>query len=55
MNGRMFGGQSVEAYIADGSERFEKSKQKSSVLDNGDDEEKRLDKFGAWLETAQGN
>ena len=58
MDGRYFSGTRVEAYIADGSEKFKKSSQKK--LDLGDDEDgeggegeaegKRLDQFGSWLE-----
>ncbi len=43
----------VEAYIADGNEKFKKSssqKVKVDEDDDGDDESKRLDKFGSWLE-----
>lgn len=54
MDGRFFSGTKVEAYIADGNEKFKKSSnQKVSVEENGaegDDESKRLDKFGSWLE-----
>ena len=53
MDGRFFSGTQVEAYIADGNEKFKKSSgQKVSVEENGegDDESKRLDKFGSWLE-----
>jgi HIV Tat-specific factor 1 len=46
MDGRYFSGTRVEAYIADGSERFRKSNEKNT----GDDESQRLDKFGSWLE-----
>ena len=53
MDGRFFSGTKVEAYIADGNEKFKKSNTKK--LNVGDDEErddesKRLDKFGSWLE-----
>ncbi|KAK3725226.1 hypothetical protein LTR37_000737 [Vermiconidia calcicola] len=45
--GRMFDGVHVEAYIADGTEKFKKSKKK----DAGDeDEEKRLEGFGNFIE-----
>lgn len=56
MNGRFFSGQTVEAYIADGSEKFKKSSEKKGVVglegdDNENEEEgKRLDEFGSWLE-----
>jgi len=42
MNGRIFGGQKVEAYISDGSEKFKKSTAKDS--------EGRAEEFGKWLE-----
>lgn len=42
MDGRTFGGQKVEAYISDGSEKFKKSTAK--------DEEGRAEGFGKWLE-----
>ncbi|KAK5013568.1 hypothetical protein LTR16_001749 [Cryomyces antarcticus] len=53
MDGRAFGGRQVEAWIADGSEKFKKKSTKRSVLDQGDDneEEERLEKFGEWLES----
>ena len=52
----MFAGQKVEAYIADGSEKFKKTREKkNNMLDDDEDEEgeegKRLDEFGKWLET----
>lgn len=53
MNGRLFGGQSVVAYIATGQEKFSKTKEKKANLQEEDDEgneTKRLDEFGAWLE-----
>ncbi|KAK2752764.1 hypothetical protein FQN55_005896 [Onygenales sp. PD_40] len=63
MDGRFFSGTRVEAYIADGSERFKKSNAKKAAAleavdaDEGwegdhpsDEEAKRLDKFGSWLE-----
>ncbi len=53
MDGRFFSGTKVEAYIADGNEKFKKSssqKVKVDEDDDGDDESKRLDKFGSWLE-----
>jgi HIV Tat-specific factor 1 len=52
MDGRFFGGEKVEAYIANGSEKFKKSKE-GKVLDTGEEDEDeghRLDKFGSWLE-----
>ncbi len=53
MDGRFFSRMKVEAYIADGNEKFKKSssqKVKVDEDDDGDDESKRLDKFGSWLE-----
>jgi HIV Tat-specific factor 1 len=53
MDGRFFSCTKVEAYIADGNEKFKKSssqKVKVDEDDDGDDESKRLDKFGSWLE-----
>jgi HIV Tat-specific factor 1 len=54
MSGRHFGGQQVEAYIADGTERFKKSSEKKHDIEDDEDDEneesKRLDQFGAWLE-----
>ncbi|KAI5776166.1 hypothetical protein EDC01DRAFT_625692 [Geopyxis carbonaria] len=50
MNGRFFGGQKVEAYISDGTERFRKSSSKTVAI-SGEDEQERLEKFGSWLET----
>lgn len=57
MHGRMFSGQAVQAYIADGSERFKKSNEKKGGALNEDEEDeeggeegKRLDEFGKWLE-----
>ncbi|EEP81077.1 conserved hypothetical protein [Uncinocarpus reesii 1704] len=59
MNGRFFGGTKVEAYIADGRERFRKSNDKSyDYEDDGagweasydDEESKRLEKFSSWIE-----
>ncbi|KAI4229717.1 MAG: hypothetical protein L6R36_000633 [Xanthoria steineri] len=53
MDGRFFSGTKVEAYIADGSEKFKKSSDKKLQLgdeDQGNEEGQRLDKFGSWLE-----
>lgn len=58
MDGRFFGGTQVEANIADGSERFRKTNPKKAALEeelkgqngNENEEEKRLEKFGSWLE-----
>ncbi|KAL4916209.1 hypothetical protein BDW62DRAFT_186641 [Aspergillus aurantiobrunneus] len=61
MNGRFFGGTAVEAYIADGSERFRKSNEKRAALEDlaekgfdaeDEDENQRLDEFGTWLESS---
>jgi HIV Tat-specific factor 1 len=46
MNGRHFGGQQVEARIADGSERYKKKKKEGA----DEEEAERLDEFGEWLE-----
>lgn len=55
MDGRFFSGQKLEAYIADGGEKFKKSGEKKLELgDEGEDETKRLDEFGSWLEESQG-
>ena len=43
--GRWFDGRQVEAYIADGNERFKKSKK-----DENDDEVERLENFGRFVE-----
>ncbi|KAL1955131.1 hypothetical protein VTO42DRAFT_8995 [Malbranchea cinnamomea] len=64
MNGRYFGGTRIEAYMADGKERFRKTNEKRAALlaeaddenagrggDKDDEEAKRLDEFGAWLES----
>lgn len=53
----MFDGRKVEASIADGSEKFKKSKEKKAVDsddEDGGDENKRLHEFGKWLETEKG-
>ncbi|KAL8674549.1 MAG: hypothetical protein Q9168_001067 [Polycauliona sp. 1 TL-2023] len=55
MDGRFFSGTKVEAYISDGSEKFKKSSEKKLQVEDeeegGNEEEgKRLDKFGSWLE-----
>lgn len=58
MSGRHFAGQEVEAYIADGSEKYKKSKISANdnynINDGEDDESKRLDDFGQWLEQEGG-
>lgn len=57
MSGRFFDKKVVEAYIADGSEKFKRSNEKAKVSLGGDENEeaegeegRRLDKFGSWLE-----
>lgn len=56
MDGRYFAGTRVEAYIADGNEKFKKSSERKVQFgdeDEGkeeDEEGKRLDQFGSWLE-----
>lgn len=56
MHGRHFSGMVVEAYIADGGEKFKKSSEKKAATeeDEGEDEGKRLDQFGSWLEEENG-
>ncbi|KAI9759087.1 MAG: hypothetical protein M4579_002604 [Chaenotheca gracillima] len=60
MDGRFFSGTKVEAYIAQGNERFKKSTDKKLELEveegpAADEEEKqRLDQFGSWLEAEAG-
>lgn len=55
MDGRFFDTRIVEAYIADGSEKFKKTGEKKIGVGNDDDEDddegKRLDEFGSWLES----
>lgn len=65
MNGRFFAGTRVDAYIADGQERFKKTNEKKAGIieslnddgagweaepTGGEGEAQRLDKFGSWLE-----
>ena len=66
MDGRFFANKRVEAYIADGNEKFKKSSERkgAAVVDfetetttgavdadaAADEEGKRLDRFGEWLE-----
>ena len=63
MDGRHFSGMVVKAYTAEGGEKFKKSNEKAKALveENGegddgvedgkeDEESKRLDQFGEWLE-----
>lgn len=45
LDGRKFGGQSVEAAITDGSEKYKKSRK-----DTADDDAARLEKFGSAIE-----
>ncbi|KAL9131249.1 MAG: hypothetical protein Q9217_000791 [Psora testacea] len=67
MNGRHFSGMVVEAYIADGSEKFKKTNEKRVGFQEGgiegegygeeeeeEEEGKRLDQFGEWLEEEAG-
>ncbi|KAJ5950353.1 Nuclear mRNA splicing factor-associated protein [Penicillium vulpinum] len=58
MNGRFFGGKAVVAYIWDGEEKFKKYHPRRDAgggmedpLDSDDDENKRLERFGDWLES----
>lgn len=52
MDGRFFDTRIVEAYIADGSEKFKKTGEKKLGVENEDEDEgKRLDEFGSWLES----
>lgn len=55
----MFDGRKVEAYIADGTEKFKKSNEKKAAAlsdseEEGDVEQRRLDGFGKWLEADSG-
>lgn len=54
MDGRWFDERQLTAYIADGSEKFRKSNEKTIDVAEGEEEEEgegdRLDKFGSWLE-----
>lgn len=52
MEGRFFGGQKVEAYLFDGTQKFKKATSKQIVEDNKD-EAQRLEKYGSWLEAAE--
>lgn len=75
MDGRFFANKRVEAYIADGNEKFKKSSERkaaATVVDfetetgiaagdgaeagdaDADEEGKRLDRFGEWLEAGGG-
>ena len=53
MDGRFFSGTKVEAYIAEGNEKFKKSSEKKSQIvdeEQGNEEGQRIDMFGSWLE-----
>ena len=56
MDGRWFDERQLKAYVADGSEKFKKSNEKTvDVAEGGGEaeaeaEDDRLDKFGSWLE-----
>lgn len=60
MDGRFFGGTRVDAYISDGSEKFKKTNEKRAALEDmaergvdvEDEEQRRLDEFGTWLESS---
>lgn len=64
MDGRFFAGTKVEAYIADRNEKFKKSSESKFDMEGkeggadadaeADDEGRRLDKFGSWLEEEGG-
>ena len=54
-HGRSFAGKKIEAYIADGTEKFKKTSEKKALPGDEDTEEsKRLDQFGSWLEADGG-
>ena len=67
MDGRWFDERQLEAYVADGSEKFKKSnKKKGGDVEDEDGENSgggdgvggegdRLDKFGKWLEEEKNN
>lgn len=52
MNGRWFDKRQLVAYVAPGNEKFKKSDSRKAALDSDDEDEeaKRLEKFGEWLE-----
>lgn len=50
MNGRYFGGRQVVAELYDGKRTYLKTGKNAGEEDGGEDEETRLEKFGAWLE-----
>jgi HIV Tat-specific factor 1 len=51
MNGRHFSGQKIVAFIADGTQRFQRTRErKGPGEDDDEEEERRLEGFGQWLE-----
>ena len=51
MDGRWFAERQLEAHVADGSEKYQKSNEKKVDVDEEEEGEgDRLDKFGSWLE-----
>ncbi len=52
MNGRYFGGKTVQAYIHDGREKFKRRPELTELLSTTDDHE-RLDKYAEWLESQE--
>ncbi|RMJ25181.1 hypothetical protein PHISP_03936 [Aspergillus sp. HF37] len=61
MDGRFFGGTRVEAYIATGGEKFQKTNEQRAALEDmaergfdaeDPEEQQRLDEFGTWLESS---
>lgn len=61
MDGRFFGGTRVEAYIATGGEKFQKTNEQRAALEDmaergidaeDPEEQRRLDEFGTWLESS---
>ena len=63
MDGRYFAGTRVDAHISDGREKYKKSNEKRAALEDmaergmdaaedNDDENRRLDEFGTWLESS---
>ena len=53
-DGRAFATRRVEAYIADGTEKFSKTSEKKALPGDDDEEEsKRLEQFGSWLEEGE--
>ena len=49
-DGRSFGGQKLEAYTADGKEKFVKSKKQDA---DDDDEQERLEEFSKFIESEE--